>query len=196
MMIIKTPQSLPGLISDSLLTALAWLAFLYLLIAGVQSVLTAPTAARATPLTSSLLPDVRTLLAYAIVSSCIGLLLYLWASYNAWRFNGLDRRKPHATLTDRALALSFHLNPAQVAGLHHSRNILLHHAEDGKIQLISLQEAQHRSEDQVIDMAAWRRKDTSENKTLPHTTDIHCNEMNNNRLHSPARGLPSWRPLP
>lgn len=77
MMIIKTPQSLPGLISDSLLTALAWLAFLYLLIAGVQSVLTAPTAARATPLTSSLLPDVRTLLAYAIVSSCIGLLLYL-----------------------------------------------------------------------------------------------------------------------
>ncbi|MGB6007134.1 poly-beta-1,6-N-acetyl-D-glucosamine biosynthesis protein PgaD [Castellaniella sp.] len=156
MMIIRTPRSLPGQLIDSLLTALAWTVFLYLLVSGIRSALTAPAADHAAPAVVRLLTDAHALLVYPSVSICIGLLLYSWASYNAWRFSHADRRKTQTALTDWALAASFRLNPAQVADLHASRNIRMHHAQDGQISRMALDEQSCTRSVPAIHLAAWR----------------------------------------
>ncbi|MDY0308453.1 MAG: poly-beta-1,6-N-acetyl-D-glucosamine biosynthesis protein PgaD [Castellaniella sp.] len=136
MMIIKTPRSISAALLDGLLTILAWAAFGFLFASGIHSIMTDPEFTATAPAWSRLLPNMQTLLAYALLAACIGLLLSAWACYNAVRFSGLDRRKPTDALQPNALAQHFDISPTQLQILHASRTILIHHTPEGRISMI------------------------------------------------------------
>lgn len=152
MTIIQTPQSAVGRLIDFLLTALAWIVFLYLFGSGIWSILTEPVSGISVPLFSRLLPHAETLLVYALVVACICLLLAVWASYNAQRFGKLDRRRPTPELSDETLAGSFQISSAHSQRLHTSHIIHIHHTEDGQISLIDFQGAPGASASKVVAM--------------------------------------------
>ncbi|MGB3837436.1 poly-beta-1,6-N-acetyl-D-glucosamine biosynthesis protein PgaD [Castellaniella sp.] len=147
MNIIKTPRSCVFAAIDMVLTALAWLGFLYLFGDGIISILQGDTTGLEVPLVSRLLPQMHSLVIYAIVGGSLGILLFLWADYNANRFRRLDRRKAPVVLPYESLAASFGINLAQVQTLHSSQTIRIQHTDDGRIQLLdfdSLGKAQAR----------------------------------------------------
>lgn len=141
MMIIETPRSQTIALIDFLLTALAWLGFLYLCASGIQSIVDDRTQALAAPLASRLLPEAHTLLAYAIVIACIGLLLFAWADYNARRYGGLDRRRPLRDVASESLAASFDISQTQLNTLHASQSVRIHHTNEGRISLLDYADA-------------------------------------------------------
>ncbi|HEX7386109.1 MAG TPA: poly-beta-1,6-N-acetyl-D-glucosamine biosynthesis protein PgaD [Castellaniella sp.] len=136
MMIIKTPRSTPLAAADFLLTACAWLAFLYLFGSGIWSIVHDGASEMANPVALRFLPHMHVLLAYATVSIGIGLLLLAWASYNAKRYGGLDRRRHPRTLAPESLAASFDISPTQVSTLHANQSIWIHHTPEGQISLL------------------------------------------------------------
>jgi biofilm PGA synthesis protein PgaD len=151
MMIIKTPRSKAISLIDFLLTALAWFAFCYLFAAGIRPTLEGRIHGLTAPIASQLLPHAHTLLVYALVAVGIALLLLAWASYNALRFGGLDRRKPPTILTDTDLAASFSIDPAQLKVLHDSQITCIHHTDEGQISLIDFARMRH-PPDNVVQM--------------------------------------------
>lgn len=136
MTIITTPRSKVITLIDFLLTTLAWFAFCYLFAAGMRPILDGRIRGLDVPVVSRLLPHVHTLLVYGLVAVCIAGLLFVWASYNAVRFGGLDRRTSPPALTDAALATSFDVNSGQLKILHSSQITRIHHTEEGQISLI------------------------------------------------------------
>ncbi len=151
MMIIKTPRSRAIALIDFLLTALAWFAFCYLFVAGIRSILDGRIHGLGIPIVSLLLPHAHTLLVYTLVAVGIALLLLFWASYNAMRFGGLDRRKPPTAMTDAALAASFSIDPAQLKVLRGSQITCIHHTDEGQINLIDFARERH-PPDNVVQM--------------------------------------------
>ncbi|CAM5210465.1 Biofilm PGA synthesis protein PgaD OS=Castellaniella defragrans OX=75697 GN=HNR28_002556 PE=4 SV=1 [Castellaniella defragrans] len=139
MMIIKTPRSRLFALIDAVLTALAWLIFLYLFGAGILAITAGEAQGIAVPVFSNLLPSMLTLLAYGVVAAGIALVLALWAQYNAIRFGSLERRKAARTVTDDQLAQGFDVTPEAIGRLRASRRAAIHHAEDGRIQLIDIE---------------------------------------------------------
>lgn len=135
-MIIKTPRSRVSALIDFVLTLLAWIAFSYLFIDGIVSIVEGNTPGLAVPFMSRLLPTLRTLLVYAVVAVIIALVLLAWAKYNATRFGGLDRRKTPSALSDEALAASFEISENQLATLRESRRAIIHHTHEGVISEI------------------------------------------------------------
>lgn len=133
MIIIKTAHSRLQVARDGLLTALAWIAFLYLLAAGIRAFVPRGMRGLAVPMVARLLPDLRTLLLYALVALGIGALLFAWAGYNALRYGALDRRKPAPALTRQALARRFDLDAGQLSTLHDSQIVHILHDETGNI---------------------------------------------------------------
>lgn len=136
MNIIKTPRSCVSAAIDIILTALAWLGFLYLFGDGIVSILREDTPGLDVPLVSRLLPQMHSLVIYAVVGGSLGILLFLWADYNANRFRRLDRRKAPIILPYESLAASFGVDLMQVQTLHSSQTVRIHHTEDGRIQLL------------------------------------------------------------
>ncbi|HEU0229743.1 MAG TPA: poly-beta-1,6-N-acetyl-D-glucosamine biosynthesis protein PgaD [Burkholderiaceae bacterium] len=132
-MIIKTPRSRVSALIDFALTLLAWIAFGYLFIDGIVSIVEGNTPGLAVPFMSRLLPELRTLLVYVVVAAIIALVLFAWAKYNAARFGGLDRRKTPPALSSEALADSFEISADQLATLRESRRATIHHTPDGLI---------------------------------------------------------------
>jgi len=139
MMIIKTPRSRLFTLVDSVLTALAWLAFLYLFAAGILSIAMGDTQGIAVPVISNLLPPMLTLVVYAVVAACLALALTLWAHYNAVRFGSMDRRKATGPVSDDQLAQGFEVTPEALGRLRACRRVSIHHTEDGHIQLIEIE---------------------------------------------------------
>ncbi|MGN6581033.1 MAG: poly-beta-1,6-N-acetyl-D-glucosamine biosynthesis protein PgaD [Bordetella sp.] len=133
-MIIRTPRSLLHFLIDSVLTALAWFAFLYLLANGVVSIVKGDRQGTEEISTlRHLLPSLGTLLVYFLVAVCIALVLYAWAKYNAKRFGGLDRRASPPALSREDLAASFGISVEQLDQLRRSYVSVIHHAPDGHI---------------------------------------------------------------
>jgi biofilm PGA synthesis protein PgaD len=132
-MIIKTERSAVFTLIDFILTLLAWIAFGYLFIAGIVSIVQGDTPGLAVPIMSRLLPSLRTLLVYVVVAVGIALVLFAWAKYNAIRFGGLDRRKTPPALSNEALATSFEISAEQLTHLRDSRRAVIHHTPEGRI---------------------------------------------------------------
>src|SRR3546814_13058483 len=84
-MIIKMPRFWVFALIDFVLTALAWVIFLYLFGGGVASILKGDMPGIAVPLASRLLPFLYTLLVYIVVAIGIGLVLFAWSKYKEIR---------------------------------------------------------------------------------------------------------------
>ena len=135
-MIITTKRSRAGYLFDLLLTAVGWLAFVYLFGAGIVAILRGAASGPQAPLWPTFLPTLQTLGSYAVLALLNAAVLVLWAAYNHLRFGGKDRRQPIAPLDDHRLALSFAVTPRQIAQLRAARVASIHHGGDGEIQTI------------------------------------------------------------
>lgn len=140
-MIIQTPRSIAHFLIDFLLTALAWLAFLYLLANGIVSIVESDRQSADLSAMAHLLPSLATLLIYLFVAVCVALVLYAWAKYNARRFGGLDRRATPPPLSHEDLAASFGISVEQLEQLRRSYISVIHHAPDGRIARIETSDA-------------------------------------------------------
>ncbi|MFV0282436.1 MAG: poly-beta-1,6-N-acetyl-D-glucosamine biosynthesis protein PgaD [Castellaniella sp.] len=152
MMIIKTPRSRLTSTFDHLLTALAWGAFAFLCLPGLRSILASTAHAATNPgATDRLLSNAQTLVAYALVSALIGLLLSAWACYNALRFGGLTRRQPLSDPLPSTLAEHFSISPRQLHILRTSQAVVIHHTDEGLISLVDFSHGPNFS-DNVLQM--------------------------------------------
>ena len=132
-MIIRTPRSrLAGAI-DFLVTALAWAAFAYLLLAGMWNLLLSTRAGPNISCLERLLPSLATLGIYTAVALFNAALLLAWARYNALRFSGVDRRSAPAPIDDQALALRFGVPLLHRVDMAASRIMTVHHNAQGEI---------------------------------------------------------------
>lgn len=132
-MIITTQRSRAGYLFDLALTAVGWFAFVYLFGSGIVAILRGVAGGPEASLWPVFLPTVRTLWAYALLALVNAAVLVGWAIYNRRRFGGKDRRKPIKPLSDRRLAMSFAVTPAQLAQLRGARISTIHHGDDGEI---------------------------------------------------------------
>src|SRR3546814_7806976 len=121
-MIIKMPRFWVFALIDFVLTALAWVIFLYLFGGGVASILKGDMPGIAVPLASRLLPFLYTLLVYIVIAIGIGLVLFAWAKYNEIRFGRFDRRKTPGPVSNGKLASRFGITDAPLAVLRHNRS--------------------------------------------------------------------------
>ncbi|CAM5782653.1 poly-beta-1,6-N-acetyl-D-glucosamine biosynthesis protein PgaD [Castellaniella caeni] len=133
MIIIKTARSRLRMALEGLLTALVWGACLSLFSVGIRSIAPGTLRGLAGPLAARLPPGLHTLLLYALVALGVGVLLFSWASYNALRYGGLDRRKSASTLTRQALAQRFGIDAGQLDALRDSQIVHILHDETGNI---------------------------------------------------------------
>ncbi|CAB3631536.1 MAG: poly-beta-1,6-N-acetyl-D-glucosamine biosynthesis protein PgaD [Achromobacter pulmonis] len=137
-MIITTKRSRAGYLFDLLLTALGWIAFIYLFGAGIAAILRGAASGPQAPLWPTFLPTLHTLGSYAALALLNAAVLVAWAVYNHLRFAGKDRRQPIAPLDDRRLATSFAVTPRQITQLRAARIAVIHHGGDGQIQAIEM----------------------------------------------------------
>lgn len=137
MVIIKTPRNRVFALIDFSLTLMAWLVFVYLLGAGLWTIileghLEADLLAAPIPSATS------TLLLYLLVAAGIATVLVAWAQYNAIRFGPMAR---HQRVPARPLGVLLHrfgTNPVQVGSLHRCQRATIHHGQDGLIQAIDV----------------------------------------------------------
>ena len=132
-MIITTQRSRAGYVFDLVLTGIGWFAFVYLFGAGILAILTDAAQGPGLSPWPAFVPTLRTLSGYALLAAANAVVLVAWAIYNHRRFSGKDRRKPIKPLSDRRLALSFALTPAQLSRLRSTRCAVIHHGAEGEI---------------------------------------------------------------
>ncbi|WP_313379659.1 poly-beta-1,6-N-acetyl-D-glucosamine biosynthesis protein PgaD [Achromobacter insolitus] len=132
-MIITTQRSRAGYLFDLVLTAIGWFAFVYLFGSGILAILRAAAGGPDVSLWPVFLPTVNTLWGYAVLALVNAGVLVAWAIYNHRKFAGKDRRKPIKPLSDRRLAASFAITPAQLTQLRSARTCIIHHGAAGDI---------------------------------------------------------------
>ncbi|MBY4895432.1 poly-beta-1,6-N-acetyl-D-glucosamine biosynthesis protein PgaD [Cupriavidus sp. AU9028] len=138
-LIIHSRRSRPGWLLDALLTALAWLGFVYLCVTGLAAVLRhAEVRGPGVPFWEAMLPTMGTLTVYAVVAAINGVVLLAWARYNQHRFSGMDRRRPLPALRQDELADSFALSPQRLQELQRAKVAIVAHREDGAIAQVQL----------------------------------------------------------
>lgn len=132
-MIITTQRSRAGYVFDFILTAIGWFAFVYLFGAGILAILRDAAEGPGLSPWPAFVPTLRTLSGYALLAAANAAVLVAWAVYNHRRFASKDRRKPIKPLSDRRLAASFSLTPAQLSHLRSARSAVIHHGAEGEI---------------------------------------------------------------
>jgi biofilm PGA synthesis protein PgaD len=121
---------------DGALTLLAWAGFFYLLERGIQSVLVVGWQGPDLTFGRRFLATMDTLLIYLLVAVTIGLLLFLWATYNQLRAAKSQRRSRIADVTAAELAESVNLPLDIVRGLQEQQVLILHHDNHGQLVAI------------------------------------------------------------
>jgi len=129
--IIRTRRSLAILLLDTLLTGAGWLAFSYLVTAGLISVLNGTDHSLEVSLMGQPASTALMLLLYVTIAAINALLLMLWGTYR----KRMTRSEPRARMPmdDVSLAERFALSGAQLEDIRLSRLLVIHHAEDGEI---------------------------------------------------------------
>lgn len=130
-LIIHTQRPRRTVIVDTVLTALGWLGFSYLVAAGVAAVLADVDHSLEISLLGNVLPTTQALLLYLTVAAANALLLMLWGTYK----RRLTRVAPRdaANLDDALLAERFALSTPQLHDIRLSHLLVIHHADNGEI---------------------------------------------------------------
>lgn len=137
-LIVRTPRSRLGWLIDAVLTALAWVAFVWLCVSGLLAIFREANAGPAVPGWGALMPTMGTLTLYVVVGMINGVILLAWARYNQYRFAGLQRRAAVPPLANEELAQSFGLPVQRLAALHQAKIAVVEHEPDGAIANVRL----------------------------------------------------------
>ena len=129
--IIRTRRSRAILLLDTLLTGAGWLAFSYLITAGLISVLNGTDHSLEYSLMGQPASTTLMLLLYVTIAAINALLLMLWGTYR----KRMTRSEPPSRMPmdDVSLAERFALSGTQLEDIRVSRLLVIHHAEDGEI---------------------------------------------------------------
>jgi len=129
--IIRTARSHTAQTVDTLLTALGWLGFSYLVITGLLAVMRGADHSMEITLLGSTLPAPQTLLLYATIAAINAMLLMLWGTYRQRMTRTAPRQA--AAWDEASLAERFALSRPQLQDIRLSRLVVIHHAENGDI---------------------------------------------------------------
>lgn len=131
-LIIRTNRSRTAQAIDTVLTAIGWMGFSYLVAAGIMAVVSGLDHSLEISLLGSTLPTAQILLLYLTIAAINALLLMLWGTYR----RRLTRIAPNdaANLDDASLAERFDLSAPQLQDIRLSRLLVIHHADTGEIR--------------------------------------------------------------
>lgn len=129
--IIRTQRPRTILLLDTLLTCAGWLAFSYLITAGLISVANGTDHSLEFSVMGQPASTTLVLLLYLTIAAINALLLMLWGTYR----KRLTRSAPQSRvpMDDVSQAERFALSGAQLEDIRLSRLLVIHHAEDGEI---------------------------------------------------------------
>lgn len=130
-LLVQTPRPLPVRLLDYALTGIGWLAFSYLITAGVIAVVNGVDHSLEFPFMGGVVATPTALLLYVTVCAINALLLMLWGTYR----KRVTRIPPTGLrmADDIQLAERFALSTPQLQDIRLSRMVVIHHAEDGEI---------------------------------------------------------------
>lgn len=130
-LVIRTRRPAALRFLDLALTAVGWLAFSYLVTAGLIELLNGTDRSLQFPLMGGVVSNTLALMLYATVAAINALLLMLWGTYR----RRMTRIAPDGglELDDSSLAERFALSNPQLQDIRLSRLLIIHHADDGKI---------------------------------------------------------------
>jgi biofilm PGA synthesis protein PgaD len=138
-MIIRTPRSRLAAFIDTVLTAIAWIAFIYLFGSGILSVLLDEGSGPRVSFMDRLLPSAGTITIYLAVAIVNAAVLLAWAIYNGFRFKGTDRRSRSEPLDEARLARGFGVDVAMRLRSERARIMTVHHTDEGAIKRIKFE---------------------------------------------------------
>ncbi len=151
-MIIRTKRPASILIVDTVITAAAWLAFIYQFTKGVVFLLSERPGA---PLSSifgvTLSPTAITLLTCLIVCLFNAMLIYIWAHWQRRSHSKARRNLVTQTLLADALADHFSLSPQQLDDVQDSRVTVVYHSPSGGITHLETSDLQLQNVPSVLD---------------------------------------------
>ena len=130
-LIIRTRRSHLAVVVDTILTALGWLGFSYLMAAGITAVVNGMDHSLEISFLGGALPTTQSLLLYVTIAAINALLLMLWGTYR----RRMTRTAPDeaSVLDDVSFAENFALSSPQLHDIRLSRLLVIHHAENGEI---------------------------------------------------------------
>lgn len=132
-MIIRSARGHGRFILDCLLTAGAWVAFIFLFARGLWSMSTEKVNGVNQPSFSHILPTLSDLSVYIFAMLVQGGILILWAQYNYCRFRGALRRTPYTPLAALTLLHDYGISAPTLQALRTWPLSVIHHAHDGSI---------------------------------------------------------------
>ncbi|HLR77656.1 MAG TPA: poly-beta-1,6-N-acetyl-D-glucosamine biosynthesis protein PgaD [Burkholderiaceae bacterium] len=133
-MIIKTRRNPHFLVIDAVLTASAWLTFIYLFSNGVVYLLSAPPSTEvAEPGGMALGPTATTLAACAAVCLFNASVVYLWACWKRAPGTSLPAHATVPELATETLAQHFSVSASQLGDIRDSRVTIVYHSPTGGI---------------------------------------------------------------
>lgn len=131
--IIRTHRSRPYLLLDTLLTALGWLGFSYLMTAGIVAVLSGVDQSFELSVMGNAMSTTTALLLYVTIAAVNALVLVLWGTYR----KRVTRIAPNGAnddwMDETLLANRFALSSPQMQDIQLSRLLVIHHADSGEI---------------------------------------------------------------
>ncbi len=139
-MIINTRCSHLAMAVDTLITAIGWIGFYFLLTEGIPKLHAGSLYATQTYLPSHLGSTLFTLFIYLIVAALNAVVLMLWVRYHKLFFVKLRRSEVISNLNDNAVASSFKLSCNLLGKLQDSRISVIHHDSSGDITRLEFDE--------------------------------------------------------
>lgn len=130
-LLVQTPRPLGLKVLDYSLTGLGWLAFSYLMTAGIIAVRSGIDQSLEFPVMGSVVATPTALLLYVTICAFNALLLMLWGTYR----KRITRVAPKGArmADDIQMAQRFALSTLQLQDIRLSRTVVIHHADDGEI---------------------------------------------------------------
>lgn len=155
-MIITTKRPASMLITDTLITAVAWIAFIYQFTKGVVFLLSDHPDVPSSIFGIALSPTTSVVLVCVIVCAFNAIVVYTWARLRASPHGKAYDRSVSQELTSDTLADHFSLSPLQLNKVQDSRVTVVYHSAAGGITHLDTGDLQLHEVDQPLPEPALR----------------------------------------
>lgn len=133
-MVIRSERGFWRHALDLVLTLLAWAAFIYLFARGLWTIVRTGHVGVDMPLLSQLHPTISDLGVYLLAVLFLGMLLLVWVRYNAWHFQGKQRRTNVSPIVSKTQPMLYGVELSALQKLRATPISVIHHREDGTLE--------------------------------------------------------------
>lgn len=132
-MVIRSARGVWRHVIDVVLTGLAWVTFIYFFARGIWSIALGGNVGMDMPLLSQISATLSDISVYVLAMLLQGLVLIIWARYNAWRFRGKQRRAKASSISSNATQAFYRLDASSLQELRQAPISVIHHTDEGYI---------------------------------------------------------------